>query len=1231
MTSGSQLRGAPRSAAPVVGLSSSTTSSAAARGPESGTQAVVADVNSTRTHSTNVLGLHSVVTPPESRTVPTSGVHYIPVTAPPPYGPPALVPNDSHAGNTVPLQGGTASEAIKRLAGLHTSLNELATMQGLPPRTEGLSPFAPNGEPEMVGVINIVPNDDFNDCPGVPAAVHPDAPTVSLDTPARAPDTPVGANTVRHSTTYYPPPHPTTNTNSGGTTGNQSSHSSVPLHNHRTNSSVVSHNHTIATQLQTPAGQDRHPTALPISSGLPATPWQDRNPTALPLPSGILPTTLRPLQTTERDRNPAALPMPSGLPTTSPTLPVNRTPLPPPPTTQYPRTHVVDLTGTESSSDKSSSGASKSGVSQPNFFKHAKTVYNAMLNDNISMLGLRKGTDQRLPDGSQKFVYQCNFCVSFVSSLESLLNHVQRHVFVCAVCKYQSFLRSKIVHHSLVAHSSARYNLQNLEVVRLQQDSVMRDDNDRHMRCEDLVQFVPVSPESLAPAATSALVTPVATDKEVPVVTAGVSLPVTTGRTEVVPQGPAATPEQPKTVDAPPSSSEPALNSQPPQSAQTEELPSEKQGTRSRYSSGSTAPYSDVEEPLDYSSDTLENDESFTNVLPKSSPYTPYVPAHCKQQGRPTRQNKRRSDLEETETCFKKYAAIIRDSMVILEDIRGTPYMPPYLHQVINLKNINLNTAPTEAFSLTKALSAKPVIPAMKKSQPKKTSISPAEKIARLTRRGKGDLFELPWDWSEKKMKGSKTCPLKISVVSDKNSSDIQSKDSDMHAETTSKATSVEVRCKVPPKVPPVEVKPKVTAVDIRASPGKGRAKERQTYEVSTGGPQPPEKIIGDSGYSVGKTGAKNPKEKTLVNKDKKINISLVEKGKGDKLLNETSNTPVDKSGSKRPILGDIWMQPMKKIDPRMEIVIPSPDRIRSVYRPDFAEPWKVAIRLLKTQGKLFSCRVCLYTSSNFTHVREHIGEVHLGLSLWMCPHCTFLSGRRVNVMDHLASDHAALDHFVIRCRNYRSGTPKQIIDSALPNLPPFRHITEEEVEHYVKDTLENRYHKRQSVSDMLKTGKLKCKKTKGKATEIVAKLNSYKCHVCSFKSSDLKLMKVHFIGKHKEQTPIDPKFGFVVDVTQLDNKNRRLFCCPSLRCTFRAHKKYVVYLHANRECIDNKKRKLLGKAGLHMSANFQCTYCYKQGSGLTIIKNHIKSYHPDQKIIVQVSMAFTLGPLLLP
>ena len=170
------------------------------------------------------------------------------------------------------------------------------------------------------------------------------------------------------------------------------------------------------------------------------------------------------------------------------------------------------------------------------------------------------------------------------------------------------------------------------------------------------------------------------------------------------------------------------------------------------------------------------------------------------------------------------------------------------------------------------------------------------------------------------------------------------------------------------------------------------------------------------------------------------------------KKLQDKNATEAD---TRRP-LGDFWMERTTRMDPSLEIEIGSSDGVKNVYRPDIAQLWYVADKLLRRAGKKYKCSMCKFKSEVKTHVREHIGRTHLHLTEWMCPYCPFQNGRRPPVVSHLKTSHEGEDFYLICCRTYRYKEVTKAISTSSTKLAAYCRITKGGIRHLAKFLLDN-------------------------------------------------------------------------------------------------------------------------------------------------------------------------------
>ena len=263
-----------------------------------------------------------------------------------------------------------------------------------------------------------------------------------------------------------------------------------------------------------------------------------------------------------------------------------------------------------------------------------------------------------------------------------------------------------------------------------------------------------------------------------------------------------------------------------------------------------------------------------------------------------------------------------------------------------------------------------------------------------------------------------------------------------------------------------------------------------------------------------------------------------------------------------------------------------------------------MAYYLTKRKGKLHVCDICGYMSRMRDHVHEHIGIIHLGLSTWMCPYCSFTIRKRTALVDHLKSVHSVLDWFVIRSRKYRSGSFRDIIESAATDLPAFPLLLEEHVKNYAMIAKE-----RYTMGYMSKTSFQNRAHSKKKNKR---KTPRYKCNICNnlFESVMKCKHHCHTTHRHEKETP---GIGLVAVVLDMANRCRRLYCCPMENCSYASSKKYLLHLHKFRGCQDKKR-----------IDNFRCYYCDTKGISLLSMKRHCKRFHAGLTIIAQVWILYS-------
>ena len=155
-------------------------------------------------------------------------------------------------------------------------------------------------------------------------------------------------------------------------------------------------------------------------------------------------------------------------------------------------------------------------------------------------------------------------------------------------------------------------------------------------------------------------------------------------------------------------------------------------------------------------------------------------------------------------------------------------------------------------------------------------------------------------------------------------------------------------------------------------------------------------------------------------------------------------------------LLGDMWLQAANKCDSSLEIALPSRDAIRSVYRPDIAEIWKVADKLVVSVQGTKKCSICPYKSATpLQCIEEHVGAIHLGIKRWLCSLCAYNDNKRVHIIEHIQTQHAGKKCSAILCKNIYKSTYNGILDNSAQNLQ-FRRLGDVEAYVLAKHIKEN-------------------------------------------------------------------------------------------------------------------------------------------------------------------------------
>ena len=142
--------------------------------------------------------------------------------------------------------------------------------------------------------------------------------------------------------------------------------------------------------------------------------------------------------------------------------------------------------------------------------------------------------------------------------------------------------------------------------------------------------------------------------------------------------------------------------------------------------------------------------------------------------------------------------------------------------------------------------------------------------------------------------------------------------------------------------------------------------------------------------------------------------------------------------------LGNVWLQSINKCETSLEIALPCRDTVRSVYRPDIAEIWKVVDKLTSTTGGIKQCSLCPYKATTNMQCIEHVGTMHLGLKRWLCSLCDFCSDKKQNVIEHIQSEHPGKKCSAILCKNIYTSTYRRILENSAQNLQ-FRRLNDGE------------------------------------------------------------------------------------------------------------------------------------------------------------------------------------------
>ena len=155
-------------------------------------------------------------------------------------------------------------------------------------------------------------------------------------------------------------------------------------------------------------------------------------------------------------------------------------------------------------------------------------------------------------------------------------------------------------------------------------------------------------------------------------------------------------------------------------------------------------------------------------------------------------------------------------------------------------------------------------------------------------------------------------------------------------------------------------------------------------------------------------------------------------------------------------LLGDMWLQAVNKCDSSLEIALPSRDAIRSVYRPDIAEIWKVVDKLVVSVQGTKKCSICPYKSATpLQCIEEHVGAIHVGIKRWLCSLCAYNDNKRVHIIEHIQTQHAGKKCSAILCKNIYKSTYNGILDNSAQNLQ-FRRLGDVEAYVLAKHIKEN-------------------------------------------------------------------------------------------------------------------------------------------------------------------------------
>ena len=101
------------------------------------------------------------------------------------------------------------------------------------------------------------------------------------------------------------------------------------------------------------------------------------------------------------------------------------------------------------------------------------------------------------------------------------------------------------------------------------------------------------------------------------------------------------------------------------------------------------------------------------------------------------------------------------------------------------------------------------------------------------------------------------------------------------------------------------------------------------------------------------------------------------------------------------------------------EVVLPSPDNVKTVFQVETWDLWRVVEELVNVNNGTFECGLCNYHDPLRNNIIMHISQGHFEWNPWKCRHCSYAARTRSLVLDHLKVAHAGVVPCIIRrCYN---------------------------------------------------------------------------------------------------------------------------------------------------------------------------------------------------------------------